>query len=72
MSDGKVCLSREERRDLCGSPFKEKQYAFLRQNGIRHYKGLDGWPRVLRSTIEGTGHSEKDEAVDTWKPNKAA
>ena len=68
MSD--ICLSREEMRDLCGTPLKERQFEFLRSNGIRHYKGLDGRPRVVRSAVEGNDVGGKVAAP--WKPNKAA
>lgn len=48
-----VCLSREDMRSLCGTPYREKQIEFLVLNGIPHYKGLDGRARVLWSTLEG-------------------
>lgn len=72
MSTNELCLSRKEMRELCGTPLKDRQFAFLRANGIRHYKGLDDRPRVLRSTIEGVGDEAAAKAIATWKPNKAA
>lgn len=69
-----VCLSREELRDLCGTPYREKQLEFLILNGISHYKGLDGRPRVLWSTLEGASDASlaKAVAIAEWKPNKVA
>lgn len=71
MSATELCLSRKEMRELCGTPLKDRQYAFLRSNGIRHYKGLDDRPRVLRSTVEGSDAAGIKPAAK-WKPNKAA
>lgn len=74
VTEGAVCLSREELRSLCGTPFKDKQLEFLILNGIPHYKGLDGRPRVLWSTLEGASEASvaKAVAVAEWKPNKVA
>lgn len=71
---GAVCLSREEMRDLCGTPYATKQMEFLILNGIAHYKGLDGRPRVLWATLEGAPDSAvaAATAVAEWKPNKVA
>ncbi|PZS42721.1 DUF4224 domain-containing protein [Stenotrophomonas maltophilia] len=73
-SAGALCLSRESMRELCGTPYKERQLAFLVLNGIPHFKGLDGWPRVLWATLEGDSEVETDKAtvVAGWKSNKAA
>ncbi|WP_312318892.1 DUF4224 domain-containing protein [Stenotrophomonas sp.] len=69
-----VCLSREEMRSLCGTPYREKQLEFLILNGIAHYKGLDGRPRVLWATLEGAPDASvaQARAVAEWKPNKVA
>ncbi len=67
MSD--LVLSRDEVRDLCRSPRKARQAAFLRANGIRHYLDAHGWPVVLRATVEG---SESTAPAPAWKSNKAA
>ncbi|WP_152534398.1 DUF4224 domain-containing protein, partial [Xylella fastidiosa] len=32
-----LCLSRSEVAELCGTPQRARQAAFLRKNGIRHY-----------------------------------
>lgn len=69
-----LCLSRESMRELCGTPYKDRQMEFLVLNGVPHYKGLDGWPRVLWSTLEGgasTGN-EKPAAAAPWRSNKVA
>lgn len=73
-SAGALCLSRESMRELCDTPYKDRQLAFLVLNGIPHFKGLDGWPRVLWSTLEGETDVETDKAtvVAGWKSNKAA
>ena len=69
-----LCLSRESMRELCGTPYKDRQQEFLVLNGIPHYKGLDGWPRVLWSTLEGGADASTDKAaaVAQWQPNKVA
>lgn len=66
-----LCLSRDEMRELTGSPTRRKQVAFLVKNGIRHYLDEHDRPVVLRSTVEG-GPAEAKSAGKTWKPNKAA
>lgn len=66
-----LCLSRREVAELCRTPQRARQAAFLRQNGIRHYLDAHGWPVVLRSTVEGAP-APADATVGTWKPNKAA
>lgn len=63
-------LSRSEIAQLCRSPMKARQAAFLRDNGIKHYVDAHGWPVVLRSSVEG-GDTAPSAAV-AWKPNKAA
>lgn len=65
-----LCLSRNEVRELCRTPIKARQVAFLRRNGIRHYLDGHGWPVVLRSAVEG-GNAPAD-AGKAWKSNKAA
>ncbi|WP_102945264.1 DUF4224 domain-containing protein [Stenotrophomonas sp. VV52] len=63
-------LSRDDIKDLCRTPQRKRQAAFLIQNGIRHYLDAHGWPVVLWSAIEGTPEPKKAPAE--WKPNKAA
>lgn len=63
-------LSRDEIRDLCRTPQRKRQAAFLRTNGIRHYLDAYGWPVVLWSALEGAPEPKK--APTEWKPNKAA
>lgn len=70
MSD--LTLSKQEVRQLTRSPYKAKQVAFLRQNGIRHYLDEHGWPVVLRSTVEATDTPAAAGTAPAWKPNKAA
>ncbi len=69
MSD--LVLSRSEIAALARSPFKARQVAFLRQNGIRHYVDGHGWPVVLRSAVEGDQGPAK-VAEQRWTPRKAA
>lgn len=66
-----LALSKQEVRELCRTPIKARQIAFLRSNGIRHYVDGHGWPVVLRSTVE-TGEAPSGQAGKPWKPNKAA
>lgn len=70
MADVELCLSRREIAELCRTPQRARQVAFLRQNGIRHYLDAHGWPVVLRSAVEGD--SGAATAAPAWKPNKAA
>ncbi|KRG39129.1 hypothetical protein ARC78_15030 [Stenotrophomonas pictorum JCM 9942] len=70
MADG-IALSKQEVAQLCRTPQKARQVAFLSQNGIRHYLDGHGWPVVLRSTIDGLPAQEA-AGTPTWKPNKAA
>lgn len=65
-----LCLSRDEVAQLCRSPQRARQQAFLRQNGIRHYLDSHGWPVVLRSAVDPA--AEREAALPAWKPNKAA
>ncbi|ARV23371.1 DUF4224 domain-containing protein [Xanthomonas citri pv. glycines] len=67
-----IRLSRNEVKDLTGTPFLDRQILFLLRNGIRHYIDLNGRPVVLRSTIEGTPALEASTETPAWKPNKAA
>ena len=70
MADG-LALSKKEVAELCRTPQKARQIAFLLQNGIRHYLDAHGWPVVLRSTVDGA-QAHYQPAVASWKPNKAA
>lgn len=65
-----LCLSRDEVAELCRSPQRARQQAFLRQNGIRHYLDAHGWPVVLRSAVDPA--AKERDASPSWKPNKAA
>ena len=68
-----LCLSRESMRELCGTPYKDRQLEFLVLNGVPHYKGLDGWPRVLWSTLEGGASTSTEKpAPAPWRSNKVA
>ena len=64
-----LCLSRAEIVELCRTPRKARQLAFLRQNGIRHYLDAYGWPVVTRAAVEGV--KEAAPATPGWRPNKA-
>jgi hypothetical protein len=66
-----IRLSRDEVEDLTGTPYLQRQIAFLVKNGIRHYLDLNDRPVVLRCTIEGTP-AAADAELPAWKPNKAA
>lgn len=58
----KLCLSRDEIRDLCRTPQRARQIRFLQQNGIKHYVDAYGWPVVLRTAV---GASIDKAARDT-------
>ena len=64
-----LTLSKSEVRDLCRTPIKARQVAFLVRNGIKHYVDAHGWPVVLRATLAG---DRKAEAGRPWKSNKVA
>lgn len=64
-----LCLSRDEIAELCRTPRRARQLAFLRQNGIRHYLDAYGWPVVTRAAVEGV--PEREKPVERWVPNKA-
>ncbi|MGN6227116.1 MAG: DUF4224 domain-containing protein [Dyella sp.] len=64
-----LCLSRDELTELCRTPQKARQLAFLRKNGIRHYVDAYGRPVVTRAAVEGT--PEPKPAAPAWRPNKA-
>lgn len=64
-----LSLSRDEVKQLCRSPLKRKQAAFLRANGVRHYLDAHGWPVVLRSSVE---QESGVQSAPAWKSNKAA
>lgn len=66
-----IALSKKEVSQLCRTPQKARQVAFLIRNGIRHYLDSYGWPVVLRSTIDGATTQDLPD-TPTWKPNKAA
>lgn len=64
-----LCLSRAEIAELCRTPRRVRQLAFLRQNGIRHYLDAYGWPVVTRAAVEGV--KDVAPALPVWRPNKA-
>lgn len=53
MGAADLCLSRREIAELCRTPQRARQVAFLHRNGIRHYLDAHGWPVVLRSAVDG-------------------
>ncbi|ARO68354.1 hypothetical protein B9J09_04215 [Xylella fastidiosa subsp. pauca] len=63
-------LSRTEVAELCGTPQRARQAAFLRKNGIRHYLDAHDWPVVLRAAIDAMPPSPMVPPV--WKSNKVA
>jgi len=63
-------LSRDEIRGMARSYTRAGQIKFLVRNGIQHYIDNNGWPVVLRSTVEGPSRAQS--APQKWKPNKAA
>ena len=63
-----LCLSRTEIAELCRTPCRARQLAFLRQNGIRHYLDAYGWPVVTRAAVEGEPDREKPQ--QPWVSNK--
>ncbi|AAO28263.1 DUF4224 domain-containing protein [Xylella fastidiosa subsp. fastidiosa] len=65
-----LCLSRSEVAELCGTPQRARQAAFLRKNGIRHYLDAHDWPVVLRAAIDAMPPSAVVRPV--WKSNKVA
>lgn len=65
-----LCLTRDELAELCRTPRKAGQVAFLRQNGIRHYLDAHGWPVVTRAAVEG--QPDQVQPKTTWRSNKAA
>lgn len=64
-----LVLSKEEVRQLCRTPIKARQVAFLQRNGVRHYVDGHGWPVVLRSSLEGGRASAEPKG---WQPRKVA
>lgn len=62
-----LCLSRDEVQELSRTPFKARQLAFLRQNGIRHYVDGHGWPVVLRAAVGADVEAPKAK-VPEWEP----
>ena len=45
-----ICLTREELKELSGYRMPSKIRGWLQDNGIKHFIGADGWPRVMRDT----------------------
>lgn len=43
-----ICLTREELTELSGYKMPSKITKWLRLNGLAHFIGADGWPRVMR------------------------
>lgn len=70
-AENHLCLSRDEMRELTGTPIRKRQIRFLVRNGIRHYIDLNGRPVVMRATVEGTDEPTPAGPA-AWKPNKAA
>ncbi|MEA9565423.1 MULTISPECIES: DUF4224 domain-containing protein [Xanthomonas] len=64
----KLCLSRDEVKELCRSPQRAPQACFLRRNVIRHYLDAHGWPVALRSAVEQS--ALRPPAIQVWTPNK--
>ena len=64
-----LTLSKAEVRDLCRTPIKARQVAFLVRNGITHYVDAHGWPVVLRATLAGDRSAKPQRP---WKSNKVA
>lgn len=64
-----LCLSRDEVKELSRTPFKARQLAFLRQNGITHYVDGHGWPVVLRAAV-GADVGQPIAEAPEWTPNK--
>jgi hypothetical protein len=64
-----LCLSRDEIAELCRTPRRARQLAFLRQNGIRHYLDAYGWPVATRAAVEGVKEAAPEPPV--WRSNKA-
>ena len=50
-----LVLSVSELRILTGRRQRNRVIEWLVENGIRHYTGADGWPRVLHSDLRGEG-----------------
>lgn len=63
-------LSRQEIAELCRTPQRARQAAFLRKNGIKHYLDAYDWPVVLRSSVEASAAGTKPAL--TWTPSKVA
>ncbi|MGQ5267719.1 DUF4224 domain-containing protein [Xanthomonas arboricola] len=67
-----LCLSLDEVAELCRTPQRARQAAFLRSNGIRHYLDAHGRPVVLRSAVEPTATKVAGATAVPWKSNKVA
>lgn len=65
-----IALSKDEVRQLCRTPIKARQVAFLRKNGIAHYVDGYGWPVILRSSLDGSRRVARGD--DGWRSNKRA
>ncbi len=64
-------LFREEVEELCRTPIKARQLAFLKLNGIRHH--IDEYTSriiVLRADVGAPMRSDAPRPV--WHPNKVA
>lgn len=70
MGAAELCLSRDEVAELCRTPQRARQAAFLRANGIRHYLDAHGWPVVLRSAVDPV--AAQTPARPVWKSSKVA
>lgn len=70
MAAADIALSKDEVRQLCRTPIKARQVAFLQSNGVRHYIDGHGWPVVLRASLEGG--KDAAGAATGWKSNKRA
>lgn len=68
-----IALSKDEVRQICRTPIKARQVAFLVSNGIDHYVDAYGWPVVLRCAIDGTRATRAQKvAAKGWQPGKMA
>lgn len=66
-----LCLTRTEITELCRTPRKAGQLAFLRQNGIRHYLDAHGWPVITRAAVGLAPALEERQSIPKWRSNKA-
>ncbi|TLP74737.1 DUF4224 domain-containing protein [Pseudomonas nitroreducens] len=61
-------LTHEEICELTGARTKAGQVRVLKQNGIRHYIKMNGWPAVTVHAV--TGEQSKEPAAIPWKSSK--